>query len=70
MQKIIDKIGESICFIIDHYVIILITALLLSATGLYFTLKLPLQSDLAALLPDDYQSRETQTYPAGYRFPY
>jgi predicted RND superfamily exporter protein len=59
MQKIIDKIGESICFIIDRYVIILIAAFLLTAAGLYFTLRLPLQSDLAALLPDDYESVST-----------
>lgn len=59
MHKIIDKICEFICFILDHSIIVLIAAFLLSAAGLYFTLKLPLQSDLAALLPDDYPSVST-----------
>jgi len=59
MPKIFDKIGDVLCRILDRYVIILLAGILLTAAGAYFTLKLPLQSDLTALLPDDYDSVNT-----------
>jgi len=42
--------------VIKHYKSILITALIASAVGGYFTSKLTLQSNLAALLPDTFES--------------
>ncbi|NIR50900.1 MMPL family transporter, partial [candidate division KSB1 bacterium] len=42
-----------------HYIPILIAALVLSAVGGYFAAKLPLESDLAELLPDRFQSVQT-----------
>lgn len=45
--------GRAIGFVIRRYVAVLAVALAASAAGTWATLKLPIQSDLAALLPDD-----------------
>jgi len=56
MQKIKAWLTNSIHLLTDYYWLILILALALSVFGLINTLKLPLQSDLAALLPDNFES--------------
>ncbi len=59
MPQVIDRIGKALCRILDHYGFILLAGVLLTAGGAFFTFKLPLESDLTALLPDDYESVTT-----------
>ena len=56
MQKIKIWLQDKVHLITNYYWLILMAALVLSAFGLHFSLKLSLQSDLAALLPDNYAS--------------
>jgi len=50
------RFSEKYHFVYRYYIPIIIVALLTSIIGGYFASKLPLQSDLAELLPDSFES--------------
>lgn len=52
-------LASRVRLITDHYLLVLIFALVLSALGAFFIRKLSLQSDLSALIPDHYESVKT-----------
>ena len=56
MLKIKVWLQVKVHIITDYFWLILIIALILSGLGLHLSLKLPLQSDLAALLPENFES--------------